>query len=169
MTTLFNISNPAIRCISVVLIAVLLVPPVSAASEDAIQNVSVVFTERAIEIHYDLIPASENGKYRVSLAISDDGGTTYEVIPRMIAGDIGRDILPGMNKRIVWFIEREFPAGIDIDRYDFRITAKRQGLSRNILYVLLGAVVAGGSTAAYFLFVADDADDEFPPPPGRPN
>jgi hypothetical protein len=169
MTTLFNISNPVIRFVSSVLIAALLVPPASAASQDVIQNVSVDFTDRVIEIQYDLIPVSENGKYRVSLAISDDGGTTYEVIPRMIAGDIGRDISPGMNKRIIWFIEREFPAGIDIDRYDFRITAKRQGLSRNILYVLLGAVVAGGSAAAYFLFVADDTDDEFPLPPGRPN
>jgi hypothetical protein len=169
MTTLFNISNPAIRCISAVLIAALLIPPVSAASKDAIQNISVDFTDRVIEIHYDLIPESENGKYTVSLAISDDGGTTYDVIPHMIAGDIGRDILPGMNKRIIWFIEREFPAGIDIDRYDFRLTAKRQGLNRNILYVLLGAVVAGGSAAAYFLFVADDTDEGFPLPPGRPN
>ncbi len=158
-----------IKYLSLLLIICLIFPHHVFGNDNLIQNVSIQVQDAMIEIRYDLLPDRENGKYTVSIEISDDGGRTYNVAPRMIAGDLGRNKVPGRNKRIVWMIERDFPDGIDIDRYDFRVTAKRQGLNRNILYVLLGAVVAGGSTAAYFLFGADDGDEGFPQPPGRPD
>jgi len=142
------------------------------ANENPIENVAVDTDDRVIEILYDLLPQEMDKKYTVTLEISDDGGRTYTVTPHMITGDVGRDILPGRNKRIVWMIERDFPDDVDLDRYDFRITAKRQGISRNLLYMIAGAVVAGGGTAAYLIFGGSGNDDngetEFPGPPGRP-
>lgn len=156
-----------IKYFSIILIVCMLIPHNGLANDEPVRNVRAAVDGRTIEIRYDLLPEQENGRYTVSIEISDNGGRTYEVVPHMIAGDLGRDITPGRNKRIVWMVERDFPRGIDIDRYEFSISAKRQGFNRNILYVLLGAVVAGGGTAAYFIFGADD-DEGFPQPPGRP-
>lgn len=157
-----------IKYLSTVLIFCMIFQHHTYANDESVQNVSAYVEDSSIVIHYDLLPEQMEKKYTVSIDISGDGGLTYDVTPRMIAGDLGRDILPGRNKRIVWIIERDFPAGIDLERYDFRITAKRQGFNRNILYAIIGAVVAGGGTAAYFLFGVDDDDSGFPQPPGRP-
>lgn len=163
-----NIPELPMRCIVAALIVSLLLPRSAWTNDEVIRNMTVQFDGRVVEIRYDLIvPDRTNGRYTVTLHISDDRGRTYDVTPRMMAGDIGRDITAGMNKRIVWIIEREFPTEIDIARYDFRLTAKRQGFNRNILYALLGAVVAGGGTAAYFILGGAD-ESGFPKPPGRP-
>ncbi len=157
-----------IRSISCILIICLLLPAQGFGDEEKIRYISVQADGPVIEIRYDLLPGREDKKYTVTIEISDDGGRTYDVEPYMITGDLGRDIIPGRHKRIVWMIEREFPNGLDLDRYEFRITANQQGIGRNLLYILAGAVVAGGSTAAYFIFGGDDEDDPFPTPPGRP-
>lgn len=150
-----------------ILILCLLHPHLGFGNEQAVKNISVQTDGAFIEIRYDLLPERRNRKHTVSLEISDNGGLTYDIAPRIITGDIGRNVIPGRNKRILWFIERDFPGDIDLDRYEFRISAKQQGFSRSVLYVLIGAVVAGGGTAAYLIFSGDD--DSFPQPPGRPD
>lgn len=161
-------TQPVIKYVSSILIICLLLPHTGVASDDPVQNIRVTAADRYIEIRYDLFGEREKDKYTISIEISDDGGLTYNVTPHMITGDLGRDIIPGRNKRIIWMVERDFPGDIDLDRYEFRVTTKRQGFNRNILYVLLGTVVAGGGAAAYFIFGADDDDAGFPQPPGRP-
>jgi hypothetical protein len=159
-----------VHSICCLLILSMLVPHRGLGNVDPVRNVSVTVEGDMIEIRYDLVPEDAEGKYTVSIEVSDDGGLTYAAVPRMITGDLGRDIVPGIQKRIVWFVERNFPGGIDIDRYDIRITAKRQGINRNILYAILGAVVAGGGAAAYFLLGGNgnDTNSDFASPPGRP-
>lgn len=156
-----------IKILCSVLIFCLLVPHQGLGNTDAVRNVEVLTDGAVIEIRYDLVPENANRKHTVSIQISDNGGRTYNVTPYFITGDIGRNILPGRNKRIVWLVEREFPADIDLDRYDFRFTAKPQGLSRNTLYAMLGAAVAGVGTVALLIF-GGGGDDGFPDPPGRP-
>lgn len=156
-----------IKLLCYILILCLLLPNLGFADEQAGKNISVQTDGTFIEIRYDLLPERMNRKHTVSLEISDNGGLTYDVMPRIITGDIGRNVIPGRNKRILWFIERDFPGDIDLDRYEFRISTKAQGLSRNLLYVVIGAAVAGGGTAAYFIFSGDD--EGFPQPPGRPD
>jgi len=162
-------TKPGTKILSSLLILCLLLPAQGFSSDDKIHNLSVETDGNIIEIRYDLLPDREDKKYTVTVEISDDGGRSYDVVPHMITGDLGRDILPGRNKRIVWIIERDFPDGFDIDRYDFRITAAQQGMNRNILYIIAGTVLAGGSAAAYFLLGGDNDDDGFPQPPGRPD
>jgi hypothetical protein len=140
------------------------------AAEDPVQNIRITGEGSYLEIRYDLLPAVPNGRYTVTLELSDDGGRSYAVVPRIIVGDLGKDISPGFNKRIIWRIERSSPyREIDTERYEVRISVKRQGFNRNILYVIAGAVVTGGGALAYFLF-GGNGDDEpgFPQPPGRP-
>ncbi len=157
-----------IKMLCSVLITCLIVPHQGFGNNDPIRNVEVQTDGSVIEIRYDLVPENGNRKHTVSIEISDDGGRTYNVTPYFITGDIGRDIIPGRNKRIVWMVERDFPVDIDLDRYDFRFTIKPQGFSRNTLYAMLGAAVAGVGTAALLIF-SGGSDDGFPDPPGRPD
>jgi hypothetical protein len=161
------ITRERINLLCYILILCLLLPHHGFGKDRTGKNISVQTDGTIIDIRYDFLPDRRNRKHTVYLEISDNGGLTYDVTPRIITGDIGRDVVPGRNKRILWFIERDFPGDIDLDRYDFRISAKPQGFSRNLLYVIVGAVVAGGGTAAYFIFSGDD--EGFPQPPGRPD
>jgi hypothetical protein len=133
---------------------------------DAI-NIDVLSQGNAIIIYYDLIPFADRGRYDVTLQISTDGGRTYDTSSNLVTGDIGKNIYPGMRKRIIWYPDREYIDPIGPERYTFRILTERRGGGRGLLYVILGAVVAGGGTAAYFLLGGSD-DSGFPDPPDRP-
>ncbi|MGC9450038.1 MAG: formylglycine-generating enzyme family protein [Oceanipulchritudo sp.] len=77
-----------------------------------------------VDIHYN-ITGAEN-PVTVSVALSDDGGTTYVLSPSTLSGDIGTGIAAGTNRHIVW------DAGTDSPDYygsnmRFRVTASESG------------------------------------------
>jgi hypothetical protein len=150
----------------VLLFSLLLATVAHADTGDAI-NIDVRIEGIAVIIYYDLIPFNDKGRYDVSLQISTDGGRTFESPSEFITGDIGKNIYPGMRKRIIWYPNRDYFDPIGPERYTFDIITIRKGGSRNILYAIIGAVVAGGGTAAYFLFSGDE-ETGFPKPPDRP-
>jgi len=73
---------------------------------------NVVATQRAdtklVDIYYDAFD-DDGDLLEVRVEISHSAGTTYSVPAYALTGDIGRDVVPGTNKQIVW------DAGVDWD------------------------------------------------------
>ncbi len=77
-----------------------------------------------VDIYYDLFDAN-NDLSTIALLVSDNAGTSYEVIPSPanLSGDIGADILSTANKRIVWNVGTE-SINYGGDQYKFRLLAE---------------------------------------------
>ena len=82
------------------IILFLLVFHASPASTDPVGNVRYYrVTDERIVIYYDLSETES-----VTVKFSLDGGTGFTRIINGLSGDIGEDVSPGLNKRIVWDI-----------------------------------------------------------------
>ena len=55
-----------------------------------------------INIYYDLLSKKNNQNFNISVYCSTDGGKTYGNALIGVSGDIGKNIVPGKNKKIVW-------------------------------------------------------------------
>jgi len=77
-----------------------------------------------VDIYYDLFDAN-NDLSTIALLVSDNAGTSYEVIPspENLSGDIGADILSAANKHIVWNAGAE-SINYEGDQYKFRLLAE---------------------------------------------
>ena len=73
-------------------------------------------------IEYDL--KGIQNSYYVFLKCSDDGGKNFNIIPKTISGDVGKNIKPGKNKKIVWDALKDFPKGLHGDQFVFSIIAE---------------------------------------------
>ncbi len=68
----------------------------------------VVVTNKLVDIHYDLFD-DDGDLLKVRIEISDNGGTLYSVPAFSFTGDIGDNIVTGLQKHVVW------DAGVDWD------------------------------------------------------
>jgi len=72
-------------------------------------------------VYYDLTDV-EGDPCTVTIAVSDDGGSTWSIDPFAVWGDVGEDIEPGANKHIVWNPAADIP-GQTGDDFVVRVTA----------------------------------------------
>ena len=72
------------------------------AADPVVSNVSEVQRPgtKLVDITYDV--TADTPTVKVSLRISNDGGTTYSVPAKTFTGDIGVGVTVGQGKRIVW-------------------------------------------------------------------
>lgn len=61
-----------------------------------------------VDIRYDLV-TSHNQGMAVTVAISTDGGLSYDLTPIRVTGDVGVGVLPGADKWIVWDAAGDWP------------------------------------------------------------
>lgn len=122
--------------------------------------------ERVV-ILYDL--TGDEDEYDVHVLFSSDGGADYSRIEDTVKGDVGEDIPPGQEKRIVWFAVEQFPEGLQGGTNSLKLSVEPPG-GRGLLYTIGGTIVAGSVTAAILLFggSAGDRGGSFPPPPTPP-
>lgn len=73
-----------------------------------------------VDVYYDL-QDTDNDLLTMTLMVSADGGTTWNVSCDLLSGDIGANISPGTNKHIIWNLGTEHPNIIAY--YHFKITA----------------------------------------------
>ena len=73
-----------------------------------------------VDVYYDVYDA-DGDLLTISLEVSDDGGTTWDVDCQLVSGDIGNVISPGNGKHIVWDIGSEHPN--IIEAYKFKVVA----------------------------------------------
>lgn len=76
----------------------------------------------AVEVVFDLQAATPDVRFDVTLEVSQDGGTTFDMTANTVSGDvgIGVPIAPGAEKRIVWQSGHDLER-IDIENLRFRI------------------------------------------------
>ena len=79
-----------------------------------------------MDITYDLADP-DTSTLTVSIAVSANGGATYDLPATAFTGDVGPSITPGRNKRIVWDAGKDWP-GKHSANMRFRVTADDSGV-----------------------------------------
>ncbi|MCK4658588.1 MAG: carboxypeptidase regulatory-like domain-containing protein [Phycisphaerae bacterium] len=75
---------------------------------------------RVVDIAYTL--SGEEESYSVSVQASDDGGTSWDITPSAVWGDVGEVVVPGTDKHIVWNPSVDLP-GIGGSNFKVRLSA----------------------------------------------
>ena len=64
---------------------------------------------KVVDIYYEFTaPAGDSPV--VGLALSSGGGSSWDVVPRSVSGDIGTNVAPGTERRIVWNAGADWPS-----------------------------------------------------------
>ena len=79
-----------------------------------------------VDITYDVVDP-DNPTLTVYLKVSAAGGTTWTGPVELVSGDVGRGIVPGSGKRLVWDAGTELPNQFGV-KYRYRIGASDQWL-----------------------------------------
>jgi len=111
---------------SIVLLMSIIVAVLPASAQNSPPVVSNVSSAQRtgttlVDITYD-VDDSDGDTLTISVAVSDDGGSTFTVSASSFTGDVGNGIAPGAGKHIVW------DAGADVPdvygaNYRIRVTA----------------------------------------------
>lgn len=64
-----------------------------------IQNAVATPGAGSVTISYDLVAS---GSCKITVVVSKDSGTSYNIYPTALAGDVGDQIIPGNGKQIIW-------------------------------------------------------------------
>ncbi len=75
---------------------------------------------KMVDIYYD-VSDPDSDRLGITVKISDDGGTTYNITPQSVSGDVGV-VEPGPGKHIVWDAGSDIP-GTYGTQYQAAVTA----------------------------------------------
>ncbi len=79
---------------------------------------------RRIYVYYDLlIKKGKHDKYEVDLYLSQDSGKTFIDRLELVGGNVGKGVIPGVNKKIEWYYTKELPQ-FDGSNTAFKVRAK---------------------------------------------
>ena len=81
---------------------------------------------RLVDITYD-VADPDSPTLTVYLKVSADGGATWKGPVELVGGDVGRGIVPGGGKKLVWDAGKELPNQFGV-KYRYRIGASDQWL-----------------------------------------
>ncbi len=99
----------------------------------------------AVNITYDLADG-DGDPCTVWVAISEDGGTTWNVPGLNITGDVGSGITPGTGKSVVWDARLDAP-GLGGSNYRVRVYADDQrGAGPIMVFIPPGSYQMGGTS-----------------------
>lgn len=88
-----------------------------------IENIEMAFVSNSFEIEYDIAGSDLSRVHQIDLYVIDNVGKV--VFPDSLRGDIGKDIPPGKNKKIIWDIYKEYD--IVFGNFDPRIVLDGSG------------------------------------------
>mgnify|MGYP006186559953 CR=1 FL=1 len=125
-----------------------------------------------IFIYYELNEDPQK-EYEVKVKLKRTTVPSFELIPSVLVGDVGRGKFAGGRRTIIWHINTKEEAVLDGDDFYFEVTSEAIEEGGGIpWYVWAGGAALGGGAAAFFLLSkSDDGGDtqtNFPTPPGRP-
>lgn len=143
-------------------------------SNGKVENVRYSVKNQRVIVNYDLIGV-QGKHYTVQLILKKESDSSYQYIPNMLSGDVGRQQSPGNDKQIEWNISEEFPGGLFGKDYYFEVNAKEINNSPSLLSWVGIGVAAFAATATYIFISkkvtngkASPGNSSFPLPPGRP-
>jgi hypothetical protein len=90
-------------------------------SSSAAQNMQIVVNDGVVTLSYDLVGGASQ-TFEVALQISQDGGQTYALKPTSVTGDIGRGVIAGPSKKIVWEAGKDTDS-LQLDRFRFHVVS----------------------------------------------
>ena len=109
-----------------------------------VENVEFEDMGETVVVKYDL-EGKVDKKYKVALSLSDDFGESFNIQPRNMKGDVGKNIRPGPGKEITWYIKKDFPNGMRGEGFVFAVDAELLRGRSKLPYYIAGAVgVVGG-------------------------
>ncbi len=114
-----------------------------------VRNVAFEQKGEAIFIRYDL-QGIAGKKYQVTVRLSSDYGNTFRIEPKSLAGDAGKNVLPGAGREIRWDFLRDYPNGLEGEGFVFSVEARLQKKAVTWPYIAGGGAVALGA-ALYFV------------------
>ena len=132
----------------ILIIILLLTFKYTFAQEVKVKDVSFEQKGEDIYIYYDL-EGKFNKKYKVSLSLSDNFGSTFTIKPKSVRGDVGEDMVAGNDKQIIWHMSEDFPKGLEGEGFVFGVEAEQRSGGNKSLYYILGAGAVGG--VVYFV------------------
>jgi len=112
------------------------------AQDCKVKNVNFKQQGDNIIIRYDL-QGRANKTYKVSLFLSDNGGISYRIKPRSVKGDVGSKVKPGSGKKIIWLMSKDYPDGLEGDRFVFAVDAELKKASKLPVFLLSAGAVGG--------------------------
>lgn len=114
----------------------------TAAAQTVTSVRAVQLPDRTVEVLYDLSGAGAEGA-TVTIAISGDGGDTYDIVPgaSTLSGHVGTGVGDGANRRIVWNAAATLPAESFRTTYRAAVTATNPPIEgREVTFTLPGGV-----------------------------
>lgn len=118
------------------------VPGNSRAAEEGVRNVGFVARGQKIEVTYDL---EGKGTYAVSLHLLGEAGQDTVATPQAVSGDVGQEVEPGKNKKIVWDVLKDVES-LEGSGFVFEVRAVRLGGISKWVFIG-GAGIAAGAGA----------------------
>ena len=165
--------RPIILGLLIPLSLLLIDAPAFAGGEETtilLRNIDWKIEGDIVIIIYDL-DAPTDQEYDVQAVLHDEGNPSFAFVPEAVTGDVGKGKFVGIGKQIRWKYRKDFPSGLQGERYYFEIIVERAGGGMSWLLLGLGAAAAGGG-AALLLFGKKEAgtppQQSLPLPPGRP-
>ena len=128
------------------------------AQDVKVRNVTFIQMGKLIIIRYDLDGGLDK-KYKVNLSLSDDYGVTFQIKPKALRGNVGKNITPGNGKKIIWEMTKDYPNGLEGEGYVFAVDAELQKGGNFISYLLGGGTVA---VIVYFVIQRGDGGNGAP-------
>lgn len=118
--------------------------PASAQQNPAVSIVRIEeYKPGLVAIYYDL-SGEVDKKYQVVIKFSPDGGAHYSIQPSSVSGDVGKGVLAGKLRKMIWEVKKDYPPGYS-DKFRCQITASLP--KNNWPYYLAaggGALIVGG-------------------------
>ena len=96
-------------------------PGGQAGPSSVAQNMQIVVNGGVVTVSYDLVGGASQ-TFDVALQISEDGGQSYALKPTSVSGDIGRGVIAGPSKQIVWEASKDTDS-LQLDRFRFRVVS----------------------------------------------
>ena len=94
----------------IILAALLALPAIAQAQNTSVHKGSLDPEKARINIQYDLTDiAGQINRYFIELYVSQDNGRTFTGPMLAVEGEIGKDVLAGNNKTIVWDFYKDLP------------------------------------------------------------
>jgi hypothetical protein len=128
-----------------------LIPPAASQGQppapDAVSNLSSVVRGGLVEVSYDLTTDNPSRRFSVALTVSDDGGQTFEIVPRTVSGDVGATVAGGTGKRITWEAARDVET-IELGSLRYRVVATPVPLPSGVAAVLEVTSRPSGATVS---------------------
>jgi hypothetical protein len=109
----------------------------------AIENVKARLEGENLVVTYDLLNGTANDKFAVSLRSSHNNFATALA---QLSGNVGDNVFPGKNRRVVWAVKNELPSDFDADIV-IKVTASLLALPLTVQPLAQNTVKKGQSIA----------------------